>query len=51
MILGSLEYGYSFGGTYCIQIQMPFFVGDLPVHTEYEFEERIGREGVVGYVW
>jgi hypothetical protein len=38
MIPGSLVYGYSFGGTYCIQIQIPFF-GGLPVHTEYEFEE------------
>jgi hypothetical protein len=39
MTPGSLACGYSFGGTYCLQIQMPCFVGGVPVHTEYKFEE------------
>jgi hypothetical protein len=32
-----LVYGYTFGRTYCLQIQMSF-VGGVPVHTVYEFE-------------
>jgi len=39
MIPDRLAYGYSLGATYCLQIQMPYFVGGVPVHTEYEFEE------------
>lgn len=46
MITGSLAYGYSFGQTYCLQIQMPFFVDGVPVHTAYDLKNALRRSNL-----